>query len=92
VLPIERLFCPPTRLRLIGKKMAFQKIILFLVVPICLSIPFFYFNRWLIGKLKPAEALRKMLLYYIIILPIAFVLVTVCIYVIVRGYLLMKKD
>jgi len=71
---------------------AYQKIILFLFIPICLAIPFFYFNRWLIQKLKPAEALRKMFFYYLIILPLAFVLVTVCIYLILQGYLWMHKN
>ena len=70
----------------------FQKLILFLCVPICLAIPFFYFNRWLIRKLRPGEALRKMLLYYLIVLPIAFVLITLGIYLILRGYLMMQKD
>ena len=72
--------------------LAFQKLLLFLCVPICLAIPFFYFNRWLIRKLKPGEGLRKMLLYYLIVLPLAFVLITLCIYLILRGYLWMQRD
>jgi len=56
------------------------------------ALPFFYFNRWLIRKLKPSENLGKMFLYYLIILPIAFVLITLCIYIILRGYLLIQRD
>jgi hypothetical protein len=69
-----------------------QKLILFLFVPICLAVPFFYFNRWLIRRLRPGESLTRMLMYYVIVLPVAFVLITACIYVILRGYLWMQRD
>jgi hypothetical protein len=71
---------------------ALQKLLLFLVVPICIAIPFYYFNRWLISKIRPAENITRMLMYYLVMLPVAFVLVTVCIYIILRGYLWMKRD
>ncbi|HYE54498.1 MAG TPA: hypothetical protein VD996_06630 [Chitinophagaceae bacterium] len=68
------------------------KIALFLFVPLMLCLPFYYFNKWLVKKLQPAEQLRRMLLYLLIILPLAFMLVTLCIYVILKGYMWIQSD
>jgi len=68
------------------------KIALFLVVPLALCLPFYYFNKWLIKKLKPQDQLRRMGLYLLIVLPLAFFLVTLCIYLLLQGYLMMQSD
>jgi hypothetical protein len=69
-----------------------QKLLLFLLIPLLLTVPFFYFNKWLKKRLRPADRLRNMGLYLLIIIPIGFILVTLCIYIILNGYVWMQSD
>jgi hypothetical protein len=48
-----------------------------------IAIPFYYFNQYLIQKIKPRESGKKLLLYFITIVACAFIYISIGVFAIV---------
>jgi len=61
-----------------------------LIIPGLMALPFYFFNRYLVQKMKPRESDRKLLLYFITVVLCAFVYISIGVFLIVWVGVLLK--
>ena len=55
-----------------------------LVIPGLMAIPFYFFNKWLIKKMKPRESGKNLLLYFTVTILTVFIYITIGVFLIIR--------
>lgn len=58
--------------------------LLLIGIPGLISIPFYFFDLYLKRKIEPVKSFKKLLLYLIIMLPVAFAYVTLTMTIIIK--------
>jgi len=59
-------------------------LLLLLGIPAIMSIPFYFFNSWLMQQLRPRESFSRLFLYIAIVSSTAFVYITLVMYGVIR--------
>ncbi|HMI78386.1 MAG TPA: hypothetical protein VK484_06305 [Ferruginibacter sp.] len=61
-----------------------------LIIPGLMAIPFYFFNKYLIKKIKPRESGKNLLLYFIVMSAAAFAYITIGVFLIIWVGTLLK--
>jgi predicted PurR-regulated permease PerM len=51
-----------------------------LIIAVVITVPFYFFNKFLQRRIKPKESGSKLLLYFAIVVLSIFIYITACIY------------
>lgn len=60
--------------------LAVPYLLLLLGIPAIMSIPFYFFNKWMLMQLRPRESFTRLFFYLAVILIAAFVYLTLVMY------------
>lgn len=63
-----------------------------LLLAVILTLPFYFFNRFLMRKLRPRESGKNLLVYFATIVLSVFVYITACIFVVITVARLINKS
>lgn len=63
---------------------AIPYLLLLLGIPAIMSVPFYFFNKWILIQLRPRESFSRLFFYIALILITAFVYLTLVMYGTIR--------
>ena len=64
--------------------LAIPYLLLLLGIPAIMSVPFYFFNRWMLVRLRPKESFSRLFFYIAVIVITAFIYLTVVMYGVIR--------
>ena len=56
-----------------------------LIMAAVLTVPFYFFNKFLLRRIQPRQSGKKLLLYFLIMAVSAFVYITAAIYLVIKA-------
>ena len=62
-----------------------------LLIPGLMAVPYYFFNRYLLRKLRPRESSRNLLVYFLVTILAAFVYISIGVFLIIRVAVYFKK-
>ena len=54
-----------------------------LIMAVVITVPFYFFNKFLLRRVQPGQSGKKLLLYFLIVAVSAFVYITAAVYLVV---------
>lgn len=64
--------------------LAIPYLLLLLGIPAIMSVPFYFFNKWLMQQLRPRESFSRLFSYMAIVLITGFVYITLVMYGVIQ--------
>ena len=62
-----------------------------LLIPGLMAVPYYFYNRYLLRKLRPRESSRNLLVYFLVTILAAFVYISIGVFLIIRVAVYFKK-